>query len=185
MMRVLFILLIALLAGYLYLQGRVQNRESELPVFLRTDHIAREHTTQIDVSVHSLHKPEEKELSVLSEDYGNLWAHLNHTYATNDISSGKEYYTEDWYTQLCNNYEDGRPVSITRKDIEHHLHIKNWSTDGLAYAAIDSNVVLAYHFPDSTIKRTIANIAVVLLFQGDHWRLDAMRIIDEKETNNN
>jgi hypothetical protein len=185
MMRILFILFVALLAGYLYLQGRVQYRESELPVFLRTDPIALSHSSQMSISVHSLHQPEPKELEVLSKDYGNLWAHLNHAYATNDISSGKEYYTEDWYKQLCNHAEDTPPVSIIRKDIEHHLHIKNWSPDGLACAVIDSNVVLSYEFPDKSVKNTLANIAVILLFQGDHWRLDAMRIIEEKEINNN
>jgi hypothetical protein len=185
MMRILFLLLIALLSGYFYLQGKVNQRIDELPSFLRTDAIANGHQTQIGASFHSNYLPTENQSNQLIEDYSNLWAHLNHLYATNDVTVGKEYYTEAWFKQLCQHYDGVQEPLIIRTDVQHQLHVMNWSKDGLVCNVIDSNVVFNYEFPDNINKKTMATIALALLYQGDHWRLDAFRIINEKEITNN
>jgi hypothetical protein len=119
------------------------------------------------------------QLETLKKDYSNIWAHLNHLYATNDVVAGKEYYTEDWFKQICRHFNGIQQPVLTRTDEQHELHIQNWASDGLICTAIDSNVVFNTNFPDKTVRRTRAVIAVVLLLQGDHWRLDAIRIINE------
>jgi hypothetical protein len=180
-MRILFILFIALLSVFIFLQLRSQKPAEQLPVFLRADGIADEHDTDIDIRLHSRYKPAWFELDKLRKDYSDLWAHLNHLYSTNDVEAGKEYYTEDWFKQICSHYETKQEASIIRTDSAHQLNIINWASDGLVFTAIDSNVVLKYQYKDKSTKTTISDIAVVLLFQGDHWRLDAIRIINEKE----
>jgi len=180
MLRILFISLLVLLLGFFFLQRRLNERNEEKPVFLRTDEIALAHQTKIQTTVHSLYKPDSLQLETLKKDYSNIWAHLNHLYASNDVEAGKEYYTEDWFKQICRHYNGVQQPLIKREDEQHELHIQNWSSDGLICTAIDSNVVLKTIYPDKKIQRTKASIAVVLLFQGDHWRIDAMRVIDEK-----
>jgi len=95
------------------------------------------------------------------------------------VEAGKEYYTEDWFRQLCLHYQGIQKPVITREDKQHELHIQNWSSDGLICTAIDSNVVFTYLYPDNHIDKTKATIALVLLYQGDHWRIDAIRVISE------
>jgi hypothetical protein len=179
MLRILFISLIVLLLGYFFLQGRLNERNGEKPVFLRTDEIALNHQTKIQTTVHSIYIPDSLQLESLQKDYSNIWAHLNHLYATNDVEAGKEYYTEDWFKQIVHHYNGAQQPLLTRTDEQHELHIQNWAWDGLVCTAIDSNVVLKTIYPDKTIQHTKANIAVVLLFQGDHWRIDALRLISE------
>jgi len=181
MMRILFIVLIFLAAGFLFLQGRLNERNGEKPVFLRTDEIANAHQTNIAVSVHSIYKPDSFQLDMLKKDYSNIWAHLNHLYQTNDVEAGKEYYTEDWFKQINHHYNGTLHTSVKRTDEQHELHIQNWAWDGLVCSAIDSNIILHYQFPDKSVKTTRATIAVVLLFQGDHWRIDALRVTNEEE----
>jgi hypothetical protein len=180
MLRILFISLIILLLGFLFLQGRLNERNGEKPVFLRTDEIALNHQTKIQTTVHSIYKPDSLQLETLKKDYSNIWAHLNHLYASNDVEAGKEYYTEDWFKQICRHYSGVQQPLLTRTDEQHELQIQNWSSDGLICTAIDRNIILKTVYPGNKIQRTKANIAVVLLFQGDHWRIDAMRVIDEK-----
>lgn len=177
MMRLLFILLLLLVAGFLFLQGRLNERNEEKPVFLRTDQIANAHQTNIEVSVHSLYKPDSLQLAILKRDYKNLWAHLNHLYQTNDVEAGKEYYTEDWFKQLVRHYNGTVCTGVSRTDEQHQLHIQNWAWDGLVCTAIDSNVVIRYQYPGQPVKTIKANLALVLLYQGDHWRLDALRFM--------
>jgi len=180
MLRIIFISLIVLIAGFLFLQGRLLERSNEKPVFLNTDKIADAHQTKINVSVQSVYKPDSIQMETLKKDYSSLWAHLNHLYATNDVEAGKEYYTEPWFRQLCSHYKNGVEVTgITREDLSHHLAIQNWASDGLVCTAIDSNVVFKYNYHDKTSTSAKTNIAIVLLFQGDHWRIDAMRVINE------
>jgi hypothetical protein len=181
MLRILFILIITIVVGFFFLQGRLKEDNIEKPVFLRSDAIALEHQTGIKIKVHSLYKPYPVELELLKNDYSNIWAHLNYLYATNDVNAGKEYYTEDWFKQICNQYELPQKPIILRKDLEHEMNIRNWASDGLVCTAIDSNIVFKYRYPDNTVKTTKADIAVVMLLQGDHWRIDAMRVINEKE----
>lgn len=179
MLRILFISLLILIIGFFFLQGRLNNRNGEKPVFLRTDEIALSHQTKIQTRIHSLYQPDSIALEMLKKDYSNIWAHLNHLYATNEVEAGKEYYTEDWFKQICRHYAGTQQPKISRTDEQHELHIQNWASDGLVCAAIDSNIVLKTNYPDKTIRTTKANIAVILLFQGDHWRIDAMRVLNE------
>jgi hypothetical protein len=180
-MRILFILLMVLTAGFLFLRGGVNERNGDKPVFLRTDAIANAHQTNIHVSAESVYKPDSVQLVALKKDYSSIWAHLNHLYQTNEVEAGKEYYTEDWFKQITHRDNGVVQTNIKRADEQHELHIKNWAWDGLVCTAIDSNLIFRYQYPDKTEKTTRAIIAVVLLLQGDHWRIDAMRLISEVE----
>ncbi len=181
MLRLFFISLILLVGVFLYVRVESQPPAAELPIFLREDTIATTHKTAIDVSIHSRKIPTPGQLDQLRNDYSDLWAHLNHLYATNDVEVGKEYYTEDWFRQLCRHYEGKQEAQVSRTDSLHHLHIMNWSRDGLVCAAVDSNAVLTYTYPDRSSQRVYSTLALVLLYQGDHWRIDAIRVLDEKE----
>ena len=182
-MRILFILVMVLTAGFLFLQGRLNERNGEKPVFLRTDEIANAHQTKIDIKVHSIYQPDSFQLAMLKRDYSNIWAHLNHLYETNEVEAGKEYYTEDWFKQINHHYNRKIQTGVKRTDEQHELHIQNWAWDGLVCTAIDSNLIFRYQFPDKTVKTTLATIAIVLLYQGDHWRVDALRLIKELKIN--
>ncbi len=179
-MKVIFLGLIGLTLSYFVLQGRIMNRNGEKPIFLRSDKIAEQHKTKIDVKVHSMHKLEPFEVETLSQDYSNIWAHLNHLYNSNDVEAGKEYYTEDWFRQICKHYNGKIKSALKREDQSHELHVQNWSTDGLVCAAIDSNLLFKYTCPNKETVYKKASIAIVLLFQGDHWRVDAIRFIKEE-----
>jgi hypothetical protein len=160
MLRILFIALLILVAGFLLLQVRLNKRSDEPPVFLRTDNITNAHQTNINVQVHAIYQPDSFQLSVLKKDYSNIWAHLNHLYATNDVAAGKEYYTEDFFKQINHHYTGTAAPAITRTDIRHNLQIQNWGWDGLVCTAIDSGVVFSYRYPHSTRtlpRRPLAN----------------------------
>jgi hypothetical protein len=179
MMRILFILFIIMLGLLLVLNGRLIERDSEKPVFLRVDETAALHHTEIKLFTHGIYHPYESEMEVVKKDFSSLWAHLNHLYATNDVETGKEYYTEYWFKQICDHYQGIQEQVVSRIDLKHELHINNWAWDGLAYTAIDSNVVFQYQYNDRTTTTTRADIALIMLFQGDHWRIDAMKIMNE------
>jgi hypothetical protein len=179
MFRIIFILLVVLMVSLLYLQSRTMQTSSEKPIFLRTDEIANTHSTNIELKIHSHYLPVESEQETLKKDYSNIWAHLNHLYNTNDVETGKEYYTEGWFRQICSYNIKKILTPVIRNDLQHALHIQNWENDGLICTVIDSNVVFKYTFPDSTVQTTKANLAMVLLYQGDHWRIDALRVINE------
>lgn len=181
MIRYVLIFIIGVTALYFFLQGRLNNHEETLPVFLQQDKLATAHQTKISVQVHSLFKPDSIQLETLKKDYSNLWAHLNHLYATNDVNAGKEYYTEGWFKQITRHYTGAHPQPLQRTDENHELHIQNWSGDALVCSLIDSNVVFTYRLPDGTLQNSRANLAMVLLFQGDHWRIDALRVLQETE----
>lgn len=180
-MRFLSFGLLVLVAAYLLVQGRLHERSGEKPVFLRTDAIALAHQVKMEVGVHSLFRPDSAQLSVLKKDYAALWAHLNHLYQTNDVEAGKEYYTEEWFRQLVR-HNAATAAGVRRTDLAHRLHIQNWADDGLVCAATDT-VVLQYHTPNAPPKTVQANLALVLLFQGDHWRLDALRVVSTTNRN--
>ncbi len=181
-MRWLFILFVGLIAGFLFLLIRKQQHNEALPVFLLTDTIAKEHHTNVNISINSLYKPATAEIDVLKKDYSAIWAHLNYLYETNDVEKGKEYYTEDWFKQICSHLDNKLiPSEVYRKDVEHNLLIQNWESDGLVCTVIDSNVVFKYTYANSHTIMSKATLAVVLLFQGDHWRIDAIRVINEKK----
>lgn len=157
-------------------------KSEEIPIFLRHDNIAAEHSTEIKLQFQSMYVPDTIQQKTLLKDYSAIWAHLNHLYNTNDVVQGKEYYTEDWFKEICSQYEAPIAGHITRKDSIHHLYVQNWSDDGLVCTAIDSNVVLLYQYPHKQVI-TKENLAIVLLFQGDHWRIDALTVLDQKTIN--
>jgi hypothetical protein len=174
MLRLLFISLVAIVAVFLLLQGRLNKRSDELPVFLRTDSIADAHETKIDIQVHSIYQPDSFQMAMLKKDYSGIWAHLNCLYHTNNIEAGKEYYTEDFFKQINHHYSGNVQSVITRTDVQHSLHIENWAWDGLVCTVTDS-IQFSCKYADNTRRNTMANVAVVLLYQGDHWRIDAIR----------
>jgi hypothetical protein len=176
MMRILFIALIGITVTLLFLQGRLNERNGEKPVFLRTDKIAEVHRTKINVSIHSIYRPDSTQLEVLKKDYSNLWAHLNYLYETNDVETGKAYYTEGWFKQINHHFSGTLNTGIKRSDLQHELHIENWAADGLVCTVTDSNLVFHYQYPDNTTRTSKANLQMVLLYQGDHWRIDALRM---------
>ncbi len=178
-MRILFILLIVIVTAFFFLQGRLNERNGEKPVFLRNDELAEAHLTKINATVHSMYKPDSIQLETFKKDYSNLWAHLNHLYETNDVEAGKEYYSEEWFKQINHHYNGPVQTKIKRSDEQHELHIENWAWDGLACTVSDSNVIFHYQYSDKSSKTTKANLKLVLLFQGDHWRIDALRLISE------
>jgi len=180
MLRFLFLLFIALLISFVVSKGRSISHSPEKPIFLKADRISQNHSTQIEISINSLIHPDSIDLIRLKNDYSNIWAHMNHLYATNDIIKGKEYYTERWFKQIAKHYENAHKTIVIREDIQHELQIENWSSDGLACIATDRNVILNYYYPNQTSQSTRANILIVLLFQGDHWRIDAMKILNEE-----
>ncbi len=181
MFRIIFIFLFVLMVTLFYLLSRTMQINSEKPIFLKTDTLAEAHKSDVEIKIHSLYKPVDSEVENLKSNYTNIWAHLNNLYATNDVEAGKEYYTEGWFKQLCTHYNGKIETPIIRNDLKHSLHIQNWANDGLICTAIDSNVVFNYTYTDSTVYNTKANIAVVLLYQGDHWRIDALRILNESK----
>lgn len=178
-MRILFIIVIGVIVSYLVLEVISNKQITTLPPFLLKDQIAEKHKTNIKLTSDAAISPTPYQLEILKNDYKNIWAHLNHLYQTNDVIAGKEYYTEAWFRQLTHQFENKTINPILRNDLHHELHLQNWSTDALVCTAIDSNLVFQYTLPDKKIKYTKAKLAIVLLFQGDHWRIDAIRIIEE------
>jgi hypothetical protein len=180
MNRIFYGMGVMVLLVFAVLQIRERQVLQEVPIFLKTDEIANAHKTKIGIHLQSKYKPDSSQLDVLKSDYSNIWAHLNYVYETNDITAGKEYYTEALMKQMSTNYEGKLKSSfIKRQDIKHNLYIQNWSTDGLVCTAIDSNVELKFVYNNSLVKVIQVNLALVLLYQGDHWRIDALRVLDE------
>lgn len=180
-MRYVLLILVLLSAAVLLLRSKLYTRSGDLPVFLSPDPIAETHKTLIDVKVHSMYKPDSASIVTLKKDYSALWGHLNHLFNTNDVETGKEYYTENWFKQVCNHDNTEFETGLIREDISHELHIMNWSSDYLVCAAIDSNVVFRYHSEGIKSFERKINMAVVLLYQGDHWRIDAIKQLKEEK----
>ncbi len=178
-MRILFWLFIALFIIYLAVLASSMKKSVEKPIFLRIDEVANHHETTIDICVNSVYAPTPAELENLKSDYSNLWAHLNHFYATNDLIAGKEYYTERWFKQHGRYQTEMKKNLVTRKDLFHELNIENWSRDGLLCTAIDRHVTIEYTLPDQQKVIDTMSVAIVLLYQGDHWRIDAMQVLQE------
>lgn len=172
--------------GFLFLAGlllvsmaRIRSSHSEVPYFLRYDSLALNASPQIDIQVNSIEKPDIVQLEKLEKDYIAIWAHLNYLYQHPDPRPSQERFTERFYRNLAKNYQKGEAGSIQRKDSQHHLFIKTWSRDGLSCNLLDRDAQLTYLFPDGSSQTVTATVAVSLLFQGDNWRLDAIRFINE------
>lgn len=164
--------------GFLFLQSRLKNKYQELPVFLRIDTIAKSHQTKINTTISSYYKPTNFQLQQFENDYSAIWSHLNYVYNTGDVEKGKEYFTEDWFKMINLEYKNKFNLEIIRSDELHNVHIVNWSFDGLVCNVIDSNIVIKFYNKQELFDSTKANIAMALLFQGDHWRIEAMKYLN-------
>ena len=172
-----FLLIVGILLASL---AKVKKKNDDIPYFLRYDSLAANSNPKIDLEVESSIVPTEPQLEKLVEDYAAIWAHLNQLYQHPNPKPSKERFTERFYLHLANNYIAGPSSSIQRKDISHEIHIKTWSRDGLSCNILDENAQFSFELPDGSLQTTTSTIAVSLLFQGDNWRLDAIRFIDEK-----
>ncbi|WP_026951443.1 hypothetical protein [Algoriphagus mannitolivorans] len=179
MTRYLFILFYLLVGVLLFSLAKLQIRRDEVPYFLRFDSIAAAHEADIEINVEASFPPNEQQLEVLKKDYLALWAHLNAIYETNDLKPSKDRFTERIYSNLAIAYPGKTTGLGQRKDLNHKLLIQNWSRDGLACQMIDS-LQFAYLLPDSAQYQTDAVLALSLVYQGDNWRLDGIKFIDEK-----
>lgn len=156
----------------------VNERSNELPVFLKEDTLAISNNAEIKIKINSMFEPDSATLIAFEKDYKAIWAHLNHLWAYNDVTAGKEYYTENWFKQICKGDNNSwEAPKLLRKDKEHNLHIINWAHDNLVCAAVDSNAVFEYYDKNTRILQKKYNIALVLLYQGDHWRIDALKFL--------
>ncbi len=165
----------------LFSMARLQEKNDEIPYFLRYDSLAANSNPKIDLEVGSSIEPTEQQLEKLVEDYAAIWAHLNHLYQHPNPKPSKERFTERFYLHLAKNYIAGPSSSIQRKDLSHFIHIKTWSEDGLSCNILDENAQFSFELPDGSVQTTASTIAMSLLFQGDNWRLDAIRFIDGKK----
>ncbi len=177
-MKYFLYIFIILISIFVLLKLNLKQHDFDLPVFLKNDTIASNHQTNINTTVHSFYKPDSNQLKMLVRDYSSIWAHLNYLYSTGDVQKGKEYYTQDWFNVICNEYKLPLQTNVTRVDVAHKLHVVNWSFDGLVCNVIDSNVVIKTFFKHTLIDSSTSHFAVALLFQGDHWRIDAIKQIN-------
>lgn len=151
---------------------------SEKPVFMMEDTIANHHKTSVELDFKSNYQPNAAERASLLADYQAIWAHLNHLYASGDVIAGKEYYTEDWFRHICSTGQTGKLQQLQRQDICHELTVLNWSTDGLVCTA---KATVYFKYSDKNYQeQTRAEMVMVLLLQGDHWRIHALKIIKEQ-----
>ncbi len=182
--RIIYISFVVLGLTFLALQTKIIDRRFQLPIFLKHDLIAEKHNAAISVTVESGVRPNDLQVEVLKKDYDALWAHLNYLYSTNDVNPGKEYYTEDWFRVICTGNPQRCQLPVSRQDLDHFLHIIDWSADGLVCTVIDSSVLLKYSFKRNktadSLVYTRACYAISLLFQGDHWRIDGLHLIAEE-----
>ena len=173
-----------LIVGFLLItMARIKKTDDEIPYFLRYDSLAMNSKPAVDIKVKSIYTPTEQQLEKLQDDYVAIWAHLNFLYQHPNPVPSKERFTEQFYLNLANNYKEGQAGAIERKDLSHSLIIKTWSRDGLSCNLMDSVAKFSYRLPDGPIETSSATIAASLLFQGDNWRLDAIRFIDETINN--
>ncbi|WP_343561430.1 hypothetical protein [Sphingobacterium sp.] len=183
-MKLAFYLILMVLLLLAYLQIRLSPKAESLPNFMTKDVIADAVTkSKINIVTRSPIIPPQASLNQLASDYSKIWAHLNHLYETNDITIGKEFYTEEWFKFLSKNHTTLTQSLLSRQDLQHNLIIHNWSNDNLICMATDSAVLLNYHMQGRRIKSELINVSVVLLFQGDNWRLDAIKVNDNKIVN--
>ena len=174
-----------LIVGFLLItMARIRQTNDAVPYFLRYDSLAMNSNPSLEIKVESVYTPTEQQLVKLEQDYKAIWAHLNYLYQHPDPTPSKDRFTERFYINLAENYKEGQPGAVQRKDVSHSLLIKTWSRDGLSCNLLDSLAEFSYTFPDGTTQNSTGLIAVSLLFEGDNWRLDAIRFIDETPKKN-
>lgn len=183
MTRYIFISFFVLVGILLFSLASLQKVKPEPPYFLRFDERAFNHRTQLNLEVQSSVEPTLEQLNTLEKDLKAIWAHLNYIHESNDLKPGKDRFTERFYQSLAEAYPGQLFGAVKRQDISHQVIVKNWSRDGLACQLIDSAAVIQYRLPSGDSIQTQASIAMALYFQGDNWRLDALKIINEKRLN--
>jgi hypothetical protein len=175
MKRLMAIILV--LCGWLLYRLYVPIADREgLPDYVRLDRIAQNHQPEMRWNRHSIFPPDSQSMEEFMRDYAALWAHLNHLRQSNDVLAGKGYYTENWFRQICLN-----PIRCEtnnkRRDLSHRIGIENWSQDKLICTLSDT---VRFHYEEAGSARTSeALVWAVMLKQGDHWRLDAIRFGSE------
>lgn len=171
MKRLMAVILV--LGGWLLYRLYVPIADREgLPDYVRIDRIAENHKPEMSWNHHSIFLPDTQSVEEFLDDYAALWAHLNHLRQTNDVLAGKGYYTENWFRQICRNPTPCE-TNCRRRDLSHRIGIENWSQDKLICTLSDT-VQLRYE-EAGTQRNALALVWAVLLKQGDHWRLDAIR----------
>lgn len=182
-MRYLFILFFIILAVFVFLKTELNPELPARPAFMEEDAIAADHKTNMRFSVKADIQPDSVQQSALVRDYNALWAHLNDLYGTGNIEAMREYTTEPMFRQLCGHDRQTVQGTITRSDINHHAGIINWSADGLVCNLMDT-VTIKTVYPAKAPEIAQWVVAMALLYQGDHWRLDGMRLLTNPYSNN-
>jgi hypothetical protein len=144
------------------------------PFFRQKDQIIQYDKPDIRIINQSMTHISNTQVEILKRDYLNLWFHLDHLHNTNDIVSGKSYFTEDFFRFLLSNHESALHGNLLRKTYNHDVSIVNFSPDGLICTLTDRNILLKYETPVNFYFDTV-NVAMVLLYQGENWRIDALQ----------
>ena len=144
------------------------------PFFRQKDQIIQNDRRDLRINNQSMTHISNDQVEILKRDYLNLWFHLDHLHNTNDIVSGKSYYTEEFYRFLVSNYELACRGNLLRTTYNHDVSIDNFSPDGLICTLTDRNILLKYETPVHYYFDTV-NVAMVLLYQGENWRIDALQ----------
>lgn len=179
-MKWIFYISISLMVVSALLRIQYRMPDHEVPVFLKQDKIAEAHETAIVFTSSSIFEPSSADSIKLLEDYSDIWAHLNTLFCTNDVKAGKEYYTESYFRQLCEQDINTTEACLSKSDTIHHLHLVNWAWDGLACSVMDTSVIFEIQLHNQEKYYQSADVAMVLNFEGDHWRVDALSIYNSK-----
>ena len=144
------------------------------PFFRQKDQIIQNDRRDVRIINQSMTHISNDQVEILKRDYLNLWFHLDHLHNTNDIVSGKSYYTEEFYQFILSNLEIAPHGNFLRTTYDHNVSIVNISPDGLICTLTDRNILLKYDTPVHYYYDTV-NVAMVLLYQGENWRIDALQ----------
>jgi hypothetical protein len=144
------------------------------PNFLLEDPIIQNDQSYISVINQSFNSVSVDRIKILKSDYIKIWNHLDHLHNTNDIVIGKRYYSEAFFKQLVNTYFTFPVSKLHRTSFNHQVHIKAFTPDGLICTLLDSNILIKYQTPQYYFFDTI-NVAMVLLYEGENWRVDAIQ----------
>ncbi|MBB6324724.1 hypothetical protein FHS59_000339 [Algoriphagus iocasae] len=178
MTRWIFLGFLLIVGVLLASMARLQEKNDDIPYFLRYDSLAANSNPAIQLEVVSTEIPTEEQLEKLKKDYAAIWAHLNELYQHPNPKPSKERLTERFYLHLAKNYKEGPSGTIKRKNLSHSLQVQTWSRDGLSCNILDQEAQFSLEFPDGTTENFTSKIAISLLLQGDNWRLDGIRFID-------
>lgn len=144
------------------------------PYYLQSDLREQKENTDIFVKNKSITQISNSQIEIIKKDYQKIWLFLDKLHNTNDILSGKKYFTEEFYKFLLVNHKSGYAGNFSRKTYNHDISIVNITPDGLICALIDSNILVKYETPLYYYFDTV-HVAVVLLYQGENWRVDALQ----------